>query len=210
MEPFRPEAPPPILVAGGPGRATDIAGRHADGWLTYVPPGCDVDTYAREVNKMKRLAADAGRDPDDLIFSIAAMALVVTDEAELDELCTNPALRFSVAATVPTGETWRRWGCAHPLGDGYRYPTDYIPMEWTRDAAMRVVEQTPPSIVRRARCSGTPKAVAAQLQAYIDAGCNHLCIGNYAGLVASGDFADALDQTNLCIETVKLLAGRAD
>jgi phthiodiolone/phenolphthiodiolone dimycocerosates ketoreductase len=54
---------PPLLVAGGPGRGIEIAGKHADGWITFLPPSGSAEWYAEQVRVVKRHAEEAGRDP---------------------------------------------------------------------------------------------------------------------------------------------------
>jgi phthiodiolone/phenolphthiodiolone dimycocerosates ketoreductase len=81
-------------------------------------------------------------------------------------------------------------------------------MDWSREDALRIAEQVKPDDVRNVRFCGTPQSVADQLQPYIDAGLNMLLVGNYAELVLSGDWGDALAGQNVVADTYDLIRRR--
>jgi phthiodiolone/phenolphthiodiolone dimycocerosates ketoreductase len=205
LDPFDREHPPAILVAGGPGRAIEIAGRHADGWLTYVPPAGDVEWYAATVKALRAEAERAGRDPEALILSIGCSSIIVEDESQLDEVCANPALRWDAACVLPSGAEWHRWGATNPLGDDWHYMRDFVPMDWSREDTLAICEQVPVEVVKQSKFSGTPARVASLMKDYVDAGANHVFVGNYAALITSGDFGDAAAGVTLTMETCRLL-----
>ena len=61
-----------------------------------------------------------------------------------------------------------------------------MPVEWSREDALKICEQVPPEAVRKLKICGTPKQVAEQIQPYIEAGINYVWGGNYSGLVSAG------------------------
>lgn len=70
---------------------------------------------------------------------------------------------------------------------------DLFPMEWTREDAMKVVEQVSPDMVRHFKLSGTPEQVAKMVQPFIEAGATHVLLGDYGSLVMSGDMGSAVE-----------------
>jgi phthiodiolone/phenolphthiodiolone dimycocerosates ketoreductase len=200
---------PPLLVAGGPGRAVEIAGAHSDGWITFLPPSGSPEWYAEQVRTVKVHAEQAGRDPEALLFGAALCCVIAPTEDKVDEATQNLALRWDAAALVPGPQAWQRWEIDNPLGD-WSYPRDLIPMDWNREDALAIARKVPPEMVRKMRFAGTPQSVADQLQPYIDAGLNMLLVGNYAELVLSGDWGDALAGQSVVSDCYDIIRTRND
>ncbi len=82
----------------------------------------------------------------------------------------------------------------HPIRPDYAYPAHLVPTDWSREDAMKIIEATPPEIVRRARSCGTPMQVATELQQYIEAipAQNECWINviNYSTFFGGGNFGD--------------------
>jgi len=199
---------PPLLVAAGPGRGIEIAGKHADGWITFLPPCGDPEWFAEQVATVRRHAAEAGRDPEALTFGAALCSIIAPTEDEVDTATQNLALRWDAAALVPGPSGWGQFGAENPLGKDWSYPRDLIPMHWSREDALAIAEQVTPEMVRKLRFSGTPQSFADQLQPYIDAGLNMLLVGNYAELVLSGDWGDAMAGQNVVAEAYDIIRDR--
>jgi phthiodiolone/phenolphthiodiolone dimycocerosates ketoreductase len=173
------EGGPELLVAGGPGKALRFAATLADGWITYTPGTVAAEDYAEEIVQFKRYAEEAGRDPEPMTRLVLFSVVLADSEDQVEELTHNPVLRWDSAAMVPGPHTWERFGQVNPLGENYSYPRDLIPMEWSREDALKIVEQVPPEMVRNMRFCGTPRQVAEMIQPFIEAGCNHVMIGDY-------------------------------
>lgn len=180
---------PPLLVVGGPGKAIEFAGRLGDGWGTYLPACGSPEWYAEHVQKTRKAAEESGKDPDKLKFVVAFVCIIEADEAAVERAVNNPGIRWDTAAFIPSTETWKAAGFTNPFGDDWSYSRDLIPTEWTREAALKIIDQVPSEAVRALRICGTPEKAAEQIQPYIEAGCNYVCAVNYAGLVGAGDWA---------------------
>ncbi|HEY1970027.1 MAG TPA: LLM class flavin-dependent oxidoreductase [Pseudonocardia sp.] len=192
---------PELLVAGGPGKAQRFAATLADGWVSYAPPTGSPETYAEEVNSFGEYARQVGRDPADMTRLMLFAVVLGDDEDQVEQLTHNAALRWDSAALVPGPSAWQRFGRVNPLGENYSYPRDLIPMDWSREDALRIVEQVPPEMVRNMKFCGTPEQVARQVQPYVEAGCNHVMLGDYGSLVNSGDMGQAVEGTRRLTET---------
>ncbi|HEV8622832.1 MAG TPA: LLM class flavin-dependent oxidoreductase [Acidimicrobiia bacterium] len=200
--------PPKLLVAGGPGKALKFAGQLADGWVSYWPAVGTVEDYAQQVRQLKRSAEEAGRDPDDVTVFLAFPSVIGPNDAAVTEATENAALRWDAAAMLADTSCWTRAGMKNPLGDDWSYSRDLIPMWWTREDALKIVEQVPPEAVRATRVTGTPAEAAAQIAPFIEAGATHVLVANYLPLIMSGDFSDALQGTSQSLETIEILRQR--
>jgi F420-dependent oxidoreductase-like protein len=71
---------PPVIVGGyGPRRTPALAARFADEFNLAFP---DLATYRTQVRRVRAACEDAGRDPDDLTYSVALVVACGADRAE--------------------------------------------------------------------------------------------------------------------------------
>jgi alkanesulfonate monooxygenase SsuD/methylene tetrahydromethanopterin reductase-like flavin-dependent oxidoreductase (luciferase family) len=195
-----------MLIAGGPGKALRFAGELADGWVTYWMAGLTPEMYAEQVKEVKQHAEKAGRDPEKVRLQVWFPSVIGPDDAAITAATENAALRWDAAAMLPDGAAWERVGLPpNPLGNEWSYARDLIPMWWSREDALKIVDQTPPEAVRRNRITGTPSEAAELILPFIEAGCNEVAIANYLPLIMSGDFSDALQGSSQVLETIKIL-----
>jgi len=171
---------PDLLVAGGPGKAMRFGATIGDGWLSYTPASHSPEAYASEITEFRRYADEAGKDAEAMTRMVMFMVVLGDDDDHVEELVNNAAIRWDAAAVVTGGETWRRHGVVNPMGADFAYARDLIPMEWSREDALRIVDQVPTAMVRKLRMCGTPVQVAEMIQPYIEAGCNHVMALDYA------------------------------
>jgi phthiodiolone/phenolphthiodiolone dimycocerosates ketoreductase len=132
-------------------------------------------------------------------------------EEQVEELLLNPVIRWDSAALVPGGHTWKKHGLTNPIGEDFSYPRDLYPMEWSREDAMKVVDQIAPDMVRHFKFCGTPEQVARMIQPFIDAGANHIMLGDYGSLVSAGDMGSAVDGSRRlaeCFDHLRRLNGQ--
>jgi phthiodiolone/phenolphthiodiolone dimycocerosates ketoreductase len=192
LPPYDPSNPPPVFVAGAAPRALRIAGEHADGWIGLAPIGGDVEALAECVRTIKQHARNAGRDPDKLTFMLQVMCLIAENEDEVEKMTHSPLLRWDSAALMIHGDDFERWGFGpHPIKKDYNYSRDFTATHWSAENAWKVIEKTPPEVVRKTKITGTPPQVAQQVQPYIDAGMHWVNLCNWAMFVrdpaAGGD-----------------------
>jgi F420-dependent oxidoreductase-like protein len=96
-KPVQPGGPPIIVGGGGPRRTPALAARYAAEFnMPFVP----IDTFTAQCERVRRACDAIDRDPSELVWSIALVACVGADEAEVtrraaaigrepDELRTN-------------------------------------------------------------------------------------------------------------------------
>lgn len=197
---------PDMLVAGGPGKALRFAAQLGDGWITYFPPCGSAETYAEQLAQFDTYAIEAGKDPKTLTRMLLMMCVIQDNEADVDTATRNAAIRWDTACAVTGGpESWERFGQVNPLGKDWAYARDLVPMEWSREDALKIVNQVSPEMVRNLRFCGTPLEVAKQIQPYIEAGANHIVLLDYGSFVSSGDFGDQVRGSRRMLDTINHL-----
>lgn len=105
---------PPILIGGGgKTRTPRLAARYA---AEFNLPFAPIDRFTEQCDNVRRACETEGRDPDDLVYSIALVACVGGDEAEVKRRAAaigrDPAeLRENGVAGTPdeAAATIRRW-----------------------------------------------------------------------------------------------------
>ncbi|WP_216094564.1 LLM class F420-dependent oxidoreductase, partial [Jiangella alba] len=74
------QRPVPLIVGGnGPRRTPALAAKHAAEYNSSFPAKSDI---AERFAVVRKACEDAGRDPDSLVYSVALVACVGSDEAE--------------------------------------------------------------------------------------------------------------------------------
>jgi alkanesulfonate monooxygenase SsuD/methylene tetrahydromethanopterin reductase-like flavin-dependent oxidoreductase (luciferase family) len=77
-----------VVGGGGPRKTPTLAGRYADEYNMFVT---DAETLASRLEVMRRSAVDAGRQPDDILVSIAGPGMVYATEAEHEHVLEERA-----------------------------------------------------------------------------------------------------------------------
>jgi len=199
---------PDLLFVGAGDRIKHLAGGVGEGWLTYLPGGSGNDNVALKalIDDIKQIAADNGRDPDDLRFN----AQVVTVLAENDETAwelarhPNPGWIAIAAASIDAAKTWEKWGYEHPLGD-FNWSRDVNVNIVTKEKAEELTAKIPDEVTDFALVWGGPERVAGRVQEMIDAGINEVSFFNMA---ASADPEYAVHWDQQISEVVTLLGGQ--
>jgi len=168
-----PEGPPEIWLAAHGPRMLEITGRYADGWLPEFLP---LDDYRERLQRIQHARGAAGRAAEPFTPGMY-VKLVLTDQHEqAHALMTAPLLRI-LALTQPA-EAFARHGATHPLGEKAFGVRDFIPVRFTRDQILELIDGVPPAVVEAGVLHGTPEEVAEQLAAYARAGLRHVVLWN--------------------------------
>lgn len=67
------------------------------------------------------------------------------DDPQVEELVNNPVIRWDSAALVPGPQAWARHGQVNPLGEGFAYVRDLLPMEVRREDALKAIDKVSPN-----------------------------------------------------------------
>lgn len=178
MSPYGETCPPIWTAAHGP-RMLDLTGRKSDGWL---PTKMTAQEYGESLDRIRRSAKEAGRDPAAITPGLLAYVLVGPDERTVARLREQTLVR-SLCVLLPT-EVFRKLGVEPPLasaGSGFH---DFIPTAVSREEALRVVASIPPKVVDYYAFCGTPEQIVDQIEEQYNAGLRHLVLWN---ITAFGD-----------------------
>lgn len=184
--------PPHVWVAGASPKTMEIAGRYADGWITWAPGPCTPDEYAGERAHVRQHAEAAGRDPDELHYGCMFVIKLVEDDAQRQAALDDPILKFNSLIALGPAARWRTWGLTHALGDDWAYMKDYCPQWWTKEQTLKVMSEIPREAVEHSTIIGTADEVAARLQEYVDAGCDFILPVPYASALGESAVVEML------------------
>ena len=171
------DKPPQIWIGANGPRMLDLTGRYADGWW---PAGAwTPEDYDAKLKVIRESAARAGRDPMAIVPAISQLCLI-GDEAELAEMFERPLVK-SILLMI-SAEDLRRFGHLHPMGPTWRGYQDIDPGILTRERIIQFCKEVDPKAIRDILPCGTPKAVAARMKSFCDAGLRVFKLMDYSGM----------------------------
>jgi alkanesulfonate monooxygenase SsuD/methylene tetrahydromethanopterin reductase-like flavin-dependent oxidoreductase (luciferase family) len=163
-----------------------LAGEVADGWMTYLPGGVgnDLDKLAETVDAVKRIAADAGRDPDRLAFNAQVILALGENDEQGWEYARHPNNGWLAitAASIDSSNTWERMGYENPLGN-FTWSKDMRVTLLTPEIVADMTRNVPDEMTDASVVWGGPERVAKRVQAFIDAGINEISFFNMAASI---------------------------
>ncbi len=157
---------PQIWVGAHGPRMQSLTGRHADGWLPFLP--MPAERYARRLATVRAAAQRAGRDPDAIVAGFNTPVFMADDHDRAHAMIASAAVRQMMLAMDDA--FYEDIGLPHPLGID-REATGFVP-EWLTERQLRdaFAAAPDPMLAHDFLIHGTPQEVAAQLKAYEDAG----------------------------------------
>jgi phthiodiolone/phenolphthiodiolone dimycocerosates ketoreductase len=175
-EPYEGRCPELWVGCSGP-RMLDIAGRQADGWwpVGNITP----DNYAPQVAALRQAAEQAGRDPMS-ITTAGFVTCLIGDDAEIAEMIEAPLVKAYLLQV--RGDFMRSRGFPHPLGDAWKGIHDIDPGTLTRERLLDFLGRVDPRSILAVLPHGTPKQVAGQVKAFVEAGMQVPRILDYGGM----------------------------
>jgi phthiodiolone/phenolphthiodiolone dimycocerosates ketoreductase len=168
------DAPPQVWVAAHRPKGLALVGRAADGWL---PISTDPAEYRTMLAGVRAATAAAGRPEDAVTPGLYARVIVAETAEEAEAIIDGSLLMRFIALTRPA-EAYARHGAAHPLGEGAFGLTSFLPTGLGRDEALALAEAVPVEVVRETVLHGTPDDVADAVEAFADAGAQHVQLTN--------------------------------
>jgi phthiodiolone/phenolphthiodiolone dimycocerosates ketoreductase len=164
LEPYNPDRPPAIALLGGGPTAMKIAGRVADAVGTYTPGGYDDDVgrFEEDLVTLRDEAERHGRNPARIRALPGNMMILCEDDAQIDAALASIFTRALVLNLTPTGEHWKHWGSAHPLGDDWALSRTHRSTLYSPDEMRRICAQVTDDDIQHTCYVGTPEDVAAR------------------------------------------------
>ncbi|MCV7099878.1 LLM class flavin-dependent oxidoreductase [Mycobacterium palustre] len=189
------ETPPRMWIAGSSDEDLKLVGESGNGWTTIAPGFTedDPEVFAQQVATLRKYAAEAGRDPDELDICISAVVCVTENEREMEALRDNPYLRWWGMMFLPNSDLYAKWGLGeHPMGANWMYARKCVPHWYDRAQAMDIIERTPREAVDRVSMNGTVEQVVEKLTPYTEHGATHVLLTNAAPIAGYADLGPEL------------------
>lgn len=182
---------PSVWALGGGPELFDLATTHADGISAIVPCVAPTpESWAHTVSTMKAELQRKGRDPEQFEFGIWFMSLVHEDSELLERALDNPLMRWMAGVFGRLDQSaWEAEGIEPPLPRVWHYAVKLLPVTWTDWEIQGLLSRTTHEMAQRSFVYGTPEAVAAQVQQFVDAGATWVSVCDTLPLIL--DPADA-------------------
>jgi len=162
----------PIWIGAHGDRMLKLTAENGDGWLpTTMPP----NVYAEKLEKLEKIAKEAGRDADDITKAIFVSLVIDEKPSEVERLLRTPILK--VHALLLPSDFYEAAGYRHPFGKFYGL-LDYIPTRYKKDDILEAVKKVPDEVVKLAYLAGTVEDIVQQLDNYAEVGVEHVVVWN--------------------------------
>lgn len=168
---------PRVWALGGGPKLIELATRYTNGFATMVPNVISTpERFADFVKKTREAVAANGRDPDDFDFCPWIPALIHDDPEVIERALDNPLLKWMAAFFGRlNNHDWAEHGIEPAFDPDWHYSLKLIPNRLTDKAEVdRILGRVSRRMVEITFLRGNTKEVAAQIQAYIDAGATHI------------------------------------
>jgi phthiodiolone/phenolphthiodiolone dimycocerosates ketoreductase len=172
LQPTR-EGPPEIWLAAHGPRMLEITGRYADGWLPEFLP---LDEYRQRLLHVRAARRAAGRSAERFTPGMYVKLVLADSHEQADAILASPLLRI-LALTQPA-DAFRRFGVNHPLGEQAFGARDFVPVRFSREQVLSLIEGVPDDVVQAGVLHGTVNEVVEQLEAYARIGLAHVVLWN--------------------------------
>ena len=163
---------PRLWALGGGPKLIDIGSTYADGFATMAPfISPTPEHWARMVGNMKEQLKAKGRDPGSFDFGVYGAVLLHEDAAVIDRALDNVLLRWVTAIFGRINQSdWLSEGFEPPFPPDWHYGMKLLPTRITDGEIRNALSKVSRPMSEKTWLYGTPKKVAADLQAYVDAG----------------------------------------
>jgi phthiodiolone/phenolphthiodiolone dimycocerosates ketoreductase len=198
---------PKLWGLGGGPKILDLSTSHADGFAGAAPcVWATPEDAAEYISKLKKDVAAKGRDPEQFRVGAFCPVLVHEDEAVLDRALGNNLVRWigAIFGRIQPSE-WRRSGVEPAVPEGWTYFMKMKPHDTPAAFVDEVVGKATRKMTELAYLWGNPRQVAAQLQAYVDAGVDWVAPVDYLPIIS--DPAEAAASLTRSIDICSIMKG---
>jgi phthiodiolone/phenolphthiodiolone dimycocerosates ketoreductase len=178
---------PKIWGLGGGPKILDLSTSYGDGFAGAAPcVWATPDNAAEYISNLKKQVAAKGKDPEQFRVGALCPVLVHEDEAVLDQALDNNVVRWIGAIFGRTQPMdWRRDGIEPAVPDGWTYFMKMKPYDTAPGFVDEVVGKATRKMTELSYIWGTSQQVAAELQAYVDAGVDWISPVDYLPIVSN-------------------------
>jgi phthiodiolone/phenolphthiodiolone dimycocerosates ketoreductase len=172
---------PELWVAAHGPRMRGIAGRYGDGWMVSGG-GIGPEQFAEGRQEVLAAAETAGRPVPTCAYTMFTFIGESRDAiaATLEETPLAKLLLLFAPASL-----WERHGIEHPGGPKAAGYPDVLPHAMDPELLREVAPRIPFELFEEFVILGNAEEIAARLQPYVEAGCEHLILGDATGFAVS-------------------------
>jgi phthiodiolone/phenolphthiodiolone dimycocerosates ketoreductase len=201
------DRPPALWIAAHAPKMLALTGRYADGW--YPTLKMKPDEYRAKLERIRASAAEHGRDVRAFEPGSQMQVVVGRDRKTVLEQLAASKVTGAMSMLMP-GAAWRSHGLRHPLGDDFEGFPDFVPEEVTPQQIEDAHRQVTPALLGDGISAGSPREIAADVQALVHAGLRHVILWNLTPLLDGGSPAGLLRLTQLVwrLKKIQLSNGR--
>jgi phthiodiolone/phenolphthiodiolone dimycocerosates ketoreductase len=171
----------------------DLSTSYGDGFCTMCPfVWYSPDRFAEQRDEMREQLERKGRDPDAFRFGIWATTMLHEDRDVVDRALDNKLTRWltAIAGRLNMND-WDIEGIEPPMPRDWHYAMKMLPLsmsdaevdEWAARATREMAEHS--------FFCGSPNDVAHQMQPFLEAGIDFVCITDMLPFVLSVEEAQA-------------------
>jgi len=196
---------PRIFGLGGGPKIIDLATSYADGFGTMVPfVWTSPEHTAQQITNIKRQLESKGRDPEQFGFGIWVAALLHEDESVIDRAFANPITAWQTAIMGRiTQSDWEKEGIEPPMPRDWHYALKMLPVKIGPAEVQQMISRVTRTMSEKSWIYGTPKKVAADLRAYVDAGATWVVVIDMLPCLLEA--AESMTAVQRSIEVCRLL-----
>ena len=180
-KPYRPE----VWALGGGPRLMDLATTYLDGVAVAIPNvWWTPEQTAAGIKALKDEVERKGRDPEKFRVGMWNTVILNEDPEWVSRALDNPLTRWLSAVfgrIEPTN--WREEGIEPAVPDGWNYHMKMKPRQTEPSFVDEVLSKTTRAMAEKSFFWGSPKEVATQLQAFVDAGIDWVMPVDYMQIV---------------------------
>lgn len=201
---------PRVWGLGGGPKIIDLTTTYADGFATIAPSvWTSADHAGEEISKLKQTLDSKGRDPEAFDFGLWPL-LILHDEGREDLVeaaMSNPLIRWLAAVFGRINQSdWDKEGIEPLMPRDWHYAMKLLPVQWSAAEVEEVTAGIPRKTIEKCFFIGTPEKVAAELQAYVDAGVTWTMMADVLPFVMNAE--EASDASRRAVEVCAILKGR--
>ena len=199
---------PKIWALGGGPRLMDLALTYADGFCSMAPyVKSTPEQWAKTVTECKQELERKGRDPEAYDFALWFPILAHEDEQFVQTALDNPLMKWIAAVCGRLNQAdWDAEGLEPPMSRDWHYALHMLPQKFSDAEVEQVLGRVSHEMSARSWFHGSPKQVAGQIQEYVDAGANCVCLLDFGpALLPLEEAPSGLSRT---IEIARHLKGK--
>ncbi len=201
LSPYKKDQTPPIWLAAHGSQGLNLIGQYGKGWIPFFIMIQNEKKYSECLKIIHNSAEKNGRDFSSITSSLLVMLIIDEDQNTALDMVNN-ALIKSTALLLPE-EFYRKYNLSHPLGDGFRGLTDYIPSQYSKSTILEAFQKIPLDLLENIVFYGTTDDIIKKIENYAKFGLKHIIFNNITPFTDPSKLMPSLNSIKTIIEYFK-------